>query len=110
MRALLGRFGAWTGRHAFACRLVGLAAIVALVAGLSISAERQRALVTSYHPLPKQKRFLEAVFWRENETSLRQWQERKREWEEHGEAAWRARLREIFATREDPSEDPAGHE
>jgi hypothetical protein len=109
MSALLRRVGAWADRHAFACRLIGLAAIVVLVAVLSISAERQRALVTSYHPLPQQKSFLEAVFWLENETSLREWQERKREWEEHGEAAWRARVREI-EKREHLSEDQADHD
>jgi len=109
MRALLQRFGAWTGRHAFACRVIGLGAVVALAASLSVSAERQRALVTSYHPLPVQKVFLDANFWREDEKSLRQWEEWKREWEEHGEAAWRAKLPEIFA-RHKTSEDSADHE
>jgi hypothetical protein len=110
MRAIVQYVRAWTGRHALVCRLTGLAVIVALAAGLSVSAERQRTLVTSYHPLPHQKSFLEANFWREDEESLRAWRERKREWEEHGEAAWRARLPEIFGQRERPSEDQGAHE
>ncbi|MGE5537241.1 MAG: hypothetical protein ACM30I_01380 [Gemmatimonas sp.] len=93
MRARLLRFGAWMDRHPLACRLSGLAGVVALAAVLSISAERQRALVTSYHALPTQKSFREAVFWYEDERSLREWQERQREWVEHGEAEWKARLR-----------------
>jgi hypothetical protein len=110
MRTLLQRLSAWANRHARQCRVIGLALIVALIGGLSVSAEKQRAMVTSYHPLPRQKSFLEANFWREDEKSLREWQERKRELEEHGEAEWRARLPEIFAKPQDHSEDRTGHE
>jgi hypothetical protein len=81
MRRLFRRLGAWADRHAFACRLIGFAAVVAFIGVLSASAERQRAMVTSYHPLPQQKRLLEAMFWDEDEASLRSWQAAKREWD-----------------------------
>jgi hypothetical protein len=64
MRALFQRIGAWTNRHAFACRLIGLAAVVALTAALSVSAERQREKFQSVFSHPMREIFRKANFWR----------------------------------------------
>jgi hypothetical protein len=64
MRARLRRIGAWTDRHAFACRLIGLGAVVALMTILSISEERQRTRFDSAYTHGMRELFRKANFWR----------------------------------------------
>lgn len=72
MRALFQHFGAWTERHGFACRVIGLAAIVAFTAGLSISAEQQRMRFESVFTHGMRELFRKANFWRIDDTFLRE--------------------------------------
>ncbi|HTI86090.1 MAG TPA: hypothetical protein VL966_05755 [Alphaproteobacteria bacterium] len=79
MRALVQRIGAWTDRHAFACRVAGLAAVVAFTAVLSISEERQRARFESVFTHSMRELFRKANFWRIDETFLRNREEAMRD-------------------------------
>jgi hypothetical protein len=63
MRALLRNVGGWTTRHAFACRVTGLAAIVALAASLSVSAEKQNARINRTYPEGVHDGARKWIFW-----------------------------------------------
>jgi hypothetical protein len=63
MRALFHLFGAWTSRHAFACRVTGLAMVIALAATLSVSAERQNERINRTYPEGVHDGARKWIFW-----------------------------------------------